>query len=228
MQYLSFNEAVGGKHMPGLPEETTETQSALLEPMPLRDTWVLWEQAVASGQGAYGDATKEVVPFKTAQEFWSIFNGVPQPSELLDGKRMSRDNAGAHTAIDAIMIFKKGVRPQWEDPMNATGGHLQVQLKPLIGGAQIDEYWNNVVLAMVGGTLEPYEIITGVRLVDKMGNGKAASMLRIELWFSKADDSNTSLLKKNFEKIMGEHLDGSSGTLGFKTEVKSHVSTGKH
>ena len=62
-------------------------------------------------------------------------------------------------------IFCK-VRPEWEDPLNATGGHFQagaevglsfrgqvthvcqVQLKSSIGGAQIDEYWNNIVLGM--------------------------------------------------------------------------------
>lgn len=27
--------------------------------------------------------------------------------------------------------------------------HSQVQLKPSTGGAQIDEYWNNIVLGMV-------------------------------------------------------------------------------
>ncbi|CAJ1446777.1 unnamed protein product, partial [Effrenium voratum] len=46
MQYLSFNEAAGGRgKINGLPEEDSETQKALLDPMPLKDTWVLWEQA---------------------------------------------------------------------------------------------------------------------------------------------------------------------------------------
>ena len=65
----------------------------------------------------------------------------------------------------------------------------QVQLKPNVGGAQIDEYWNNIVLGMalaldeldragfwalgqtgvvvsnheVGGTIDPYDMITGAR-----------------------------------------------------------------
>ena len=149
---------------------------------------------------------------------------MPQPSELLDGKRITRDNAilagfilflrrgqggGSQTPIDAIMIFKDGVRPEWEDPLNASGGHFQahlsaqlhrpseVQLKPNVGGAQIDEYWNNIVLGMVGGTIDPYDMITGVRLVDKLSGAKAlldrrenrldqaAGLLRIELWFSR-------------------------------------------
>jgi len=231
MQYLSFNEAVGGKgKIAGLPEEDSDTQKALLDPMPLKDTWVLWEQAVASaGGGAYAEQTKEIVGFKTAQEFWSIWNGVPQPSELLENKRITRDNGGgSQTAIDAIMIFKEGVKPEWEDPLNASGGHFQVQLKPNVGGAQIDEYWNNIVLGMVGGTIDPYDMITGVRLVDKLAGAKAAGILRIELWFARYDDTNAvTLLKKNMEKCICQKLDGSPGT-AVKIELKAHASAGKH
>ncbi|CAJ1338638.1 unnamed protein product [Effrenium voratum] len=171
---------------------------------------------------------KEIVPFKTAQEFWSIWNGVPQPSELLENKRITRDNGSSQTAIDAIMIFKDGVRPEWEDPLNASGGHFQVQLKPSLGGAQIDEYWNNIVLGIVGGTIEPYDIITGVRLVDKLAGAKAAGILRIELWFARYEDTAAmNQLRKNMEKIMFQKLDGSAGT-PVKIELKAHGSVGKH
>ena len=45
-------------------------------------------------------------------------------------------------------------------------GHLQVQFKPSLGGGQLDEYWNNLVLGVIGGTIEPAGVITGVRLVN--------------------------------------------------------------
>lgn len=34
------------------------------------------------------------------------------------------------------MIFRDNVRPEWEDKLNATGGHFQFQLKPNVGGGQ--------------------------------------------------------------------------------------------
>merc|ERR1711933_579496 len=64
---------------------------------------------------------------------------------------------GLHV-IDAIMIFRDNVRPEWEDKLNATGGHFQFQLKPNIGGGQVDEYWNNLVLGMIGATIEPVNL----------------------------------------------------------------------
>merc|ERR1719287_424868 len=99
--------------------------------MPLRNEWTFWELAAAQAGGQYADATREVQAFSTAQEFWQIWNGVPQPSELLEARRITRDQPnGPPLPIDAIMVFKKGIRPEWEDPKNATGGHFQIQLKP--------------------------------------------------------------------------------------------------
>ncbi len=31
--------------------------------------------------------------------------------------------------IECIMLFKEGIRPEWEDPENAGGGHFVVQLR---------------------------------------------------------------------------------------------------
>ena len=36
------------------------------------------------------------------------------------------------------------------------------RLKPNIGGGQVDEYWNNLVLGMIGATIEPANMITGL------------------------------------------------------------------
>lgn len=85
-----------------------------------------------------------------------------------------RDQRGRE---DAIMIFRESIRPEWEDKMNTNGGHFQFQLKPSVGGGQarlkrleatrgqVDEYWNNLVLGVIGATIEPANMITGIRLV---------------------------------------------------------------
>jgi len=215
-QWLSFNESQpgGGKFViPGYPEEDSEEVKALLrEPMPLKRSWVLWEQ-VATATRDY--ATRKVVVFSTAQEFWEIWNGVPQPSELLDGKRFMRE-----AAIDAIMIFQEGISPEWEDTANANGGHFQIHLKPPTGGGQIDEYWNNLVLAVIGETMDGGNNITGVRLVDKLSmKGKVTDIIRLELWYhSKATIADVTLLKKSMEKCLLTRLDGSQAK-EFKPEA---------
>lgn len=231
--YLSFNEQFGGKGSFGVPEEPDEeTKKALAEPMKLRDTWVLWEQ-VEQKQGKmdkYGDATRKVTKFSTVQEFFGIWNGLPQPSELLEQRCIMRDMPNAQpVAIDAIMVFKDGIRPEWEDAQNASGGHFQIQLRPSVGGGQIDEYWNNIVLGMIGGTLEHSEMVTGIRLVDKLSGPKAANAIRIELWFKNYSDSTAvAALRRSMENCLATKVDGTRSSGGPKPDTKAHNSLSKH
>eukprot|EP00416_Gambierdiscus_australes_P038220 CAMPEP_0171100948 /NCGR_PEP_ID=MMETSP0766_2-20121228/53559_1 /TAXON_ID=439317 /ORGANISM="Gambierdiscus australes, Strain CAWD 149" /LENGTH=232 /DNA_ID=CAMNT_0011560871 /DNA_START=42 /DNA_END=740 /DNA_ORIENTATION=+ len=228
MAYLSFNENFNS-NLKFTTDNSEENDEMLKKDLPLRYTWSIWEQIMQSNEkaAAYSDATHKVAAFSTVQAFWKLWNHMPQPSELLEQKRMVREQPDGLHVIDAIMIFRENIRPEWEDKMNATGGHFQFQLKPNIGGGQVDEYWNNLVLGMVGATIEPANMITGVRLVDKLSGPRAANVIRLEVWFTNFDDSAAvQMLRKNVEKCMATHLDGSQGTPP-KCETKAHHQPGK-
>jgi len=223
-QFLTFNSRDGAERFLIWPqEETEETAAALKEPMPLKTTWALWEQISAGGYN-----TRKVCQFSTAQEFWRIWNGVPQPSELLEGKRYFRDNGdGMPAAIDAINIFREGIQPEWEDAANAKGGHFQMICKLGVGGPQIDEYWNNLILAMIGETMECSSMITGVRLVDKLGKGKGTDCIRFELWYhSKSTVQEVNALKRSMEKTLLLRIDGtvSPSLKGDQIQDQKHAS----
>jgi len=226
MAYLSFNDSFNS-NLKFTTDSTEENEEMLAKDLPLRYTWSIWEQIMQSNEkaAAYSDATHKVAAFSSVQEFWKLWNHMPQPSELLEQKRMVREQPDGLHVIDAIMIFRDSIRPEWEDKMNANGGHFQFQLKPNIGGGQVDEYWNNLVLGMIGATIEPANMITGIRLVDKLSGPRAANVIRLEVWFSSMDDSAAvQTLKKNLEKCMATRLDGTVGSAP-KSDTKSH---GKH
>eukprot|EP00397_Hematodinium_sp_SG-2012_P067465 GEMP01104760.1.p1 GENE.GEMP01104760.1~~GEMP01104760.1.p1 ORF type:complete len:130 (+),score=33.28 GEMP01104760.1:354-743(+) len=125
--------------------------------------------------------------------------------------------------MGALMLFRGGVRPEWESPLNATGGHFQYHLKPSLGGGQVDEYWNNLVLGIIGATIEPVDLITGVRLVDKLQCPRSVNAIRLEVWFMNYDDANTvALLKRNLDRCMGTRMNGEI-IAGPKCEVKPHI-----
>merc|ERR1740117_2507717 len=106
--------------------------------------------------------------------------------------------------------------------MNATGGHFQFQLKPNVGGGQIDEFWNNLVLGIIGGTIKPANMITGVRLIDKLTGARAANVIRIEIWFTNFDDKKAvAKLQKNVELCIANRVDGSQGWVP-KCDIKEH------
>lgn len=225
-QFLSFNTKIS----PGLssyqapsPAELEEMKSK--DPA-LRFTWTIWEQIMQTNDRSnqYSDATHRVASFGTVKGFWKYWNHLPQPSELLDGKKFVRETAESKSVVDALMVFRDGVKPEWEDAVNATGGHFLFQLKASLGGGVIDEFWNNIVLGMIGGTVEPAEMITGARLVDKLGQTRAASV-RIEVWFSNFEDTEkVDLLQRNLEKCMTTRLDGTHCAANWgKTDRKSHI-----
>ncbi|CAE7372661.1 CDC33, partial [Symbiodinium necroappetens] len=184
--------------------------------LPLQYTWSVWEQVTSDGKvdANYSQRTQKVASFGTVQDFWRLWNHVPQPSTLLESKRIVREQHDGLHVIDALMIFRDSIRPEWEDPMNAKGGHFQFQLKPGAGPGQIDEYWNNLVLGIIGATIEPPNMITGVRLVDKLSGPRAAGVLRIEVWFTESDDKDAvGALRKNVETCMAQKLDGGKGAV---------------
>eukprot|EP00927_Polykrikos_kofoidii_P078529 TRINITY_DN75342_c0_g1_i1.p1 TRINITY_DN75342_c0_g1~~TRINITY_DN75342_c0_g1_i1.p1 ORF type:complete len:253 (+),score=35.98 TRINITY_DN75342_c0_g1_i1:404-1162(+) len=229
---LSFNDGYGAalvaNSVAGAPEEESEEfLAAIEEPIPLSGAWTLWEQLSTEKYH-----TNKVVTFGTVQEFWSIWNGIPQPSELLDGKKFIRvETSGHSTEIGALMIFRDGIAPEWEHPANSQGGHFQLTLKAVAIGGQVDEYWNNIVLAIIGGTLEPCTKVNGVRLVDKLGTrNRATDHIRIELWYSsKITKPEVDILKKSMEKCMTTRLDGTLGP-SLKHDAihdKKHASMGR-
>lgn len=226
-EYLSLNEKISPEFKNWQAPSKEELEEMKSKDPQLRSNWAIWEQVTPTQggkAGEYADTTHRVATFNTVKGFWTYWGHLPQPSELLDGKKLVREQTDGRVVVAAIMLFKEGIRPEWEDRANAEGGHFQFHLKPQIGGGQIDEYWNNIVLGMVGGTIEPSEILNGVRLVDKLGVNRQ-SAIRIEVWFSNYDDTEkVDQLQKNLEKCMSTKLSGEQSSMNAwgKIDRKPH------
>ncbi|SLM34757.1 eukaryotic translation initiation factor 4e-1 [Lasallia pustulata] len=107
---------------------------------PLMHEWTLWFTKPPSGKGDnWNDLLKEVVTFDSVEEFWGVYNNITPTSELA----LKSD----------YHLFKRGVRPEWEDPQNKHGGKWSYQFKDK-RTAPIDELWLHVMLAAIGETLE--------------------------------------------------------------------------
>eukprot|EP00588_Corethron_pennatum_P015505 CAMPEP_0194266504 /NCGR_PEP_ID=MMETSP0169-20130528/1383_1 /TAXON_ID=218684 /ORGANISM="Corethron pennatum, Strain L29A3" /LENGTH=192 /DNA_ID=CAMNT_0039007205 /DNA_START=99 /DNA_END=677 /DNA_ORIENTATION=+ len=151
---------------------------------PLQHDWVLWEHiAGARNPSEWKQNMKMLGSFNTVEDFWCYFNHIPKPSQIFfDGE--NRKKVGPEgKVIEEYSIFKRGIDPQWEDPKNSTGGEFYCRrhMEP----EQLNLYWQNIVLGVVGETLDGDENhINGVRVVDK---GKTYPMFRIELWIDTKD-----------------------------------------
>lgn len=69
---------------------------------------------------------------ETVEEFFEIYRHLNRPSTL--------------PLVSDYHMFKKGVRPIWEDDENKKGGKWIVRLKKGVA----DRYWEDLLLAMIG------------------------------------------------------------------------------
>ncbi|GAD96313.1 hypothetical protein DTO164E3_7357 [Paecilomyces variotii] len=107
---------------------------------PLMHEWTLWFTKPPSGKGDnWNELLKEVVTFSSVEEFWGIYNNITPTSEL--GLK-----ADYH-------LFKKGIRPEWEDQQNKHGGKWSYSFKDK-RSVPIDDLWLHAQLAAIGETLE--------------------------------------------------------------------------
>lgn len=230
--YLTFNpefENFSSLNVNGITEEIG-TVDVEADPMQLQSKWKIWEQLETDQKDfEYKENMKAISSFETVQEFWQMWNMLPQPSQLMNDKRMVRNGPGGSSHnVDAIMIFRDDVEPMWEHPLNKHGGHFEsryTQTSSVDEQARMDEHWNNLVLGMVGATIDPSRMITGVRLVDKLHTGRGGNFIRIEVWFTETAsfDELSSLLKSNIEKAMSTKLDGSRDNQRINLQFKSHL-----
>lgn len=125
---------------------------------PFSSSWTLWYvKPVTAAKEDWQDLLTEVVTFSSVEEFWGAYNNLPKVSEL----PLRSDYA----------LFKTGIRPEWEDKRNSEGGKIVFSTKdigpsspaPAAAGAaaavnapvtRVDEIWLNILLGLVGGTLD--------------------------------------------------------------------------
>jgi translation initiation factor 4E len=215
------------------------------------------DSAAHASSTNYGDLTRKIATIADVQSFWKYFTHLPQPSAILgESLKVQRQEADgtAHT-LAAIMLFRGDIKPEWEDEANKKGGHFQFTLQyertrvakdasfsgkpdvnPGVWLARTDEFWNNLVLGLIGETLEPEDFITGIRLVDKVKppmkpGARPVGHLRVEIWFrDSADKSKISKLEESIEAHLKTRLDGSVSNEvfpGYRLDMRTHEESGE-
>lgn len=165
----------------------------------LETEWVLWEhRSPDKSSKSYEDNMEKLVEFATVEDFWNAWNHIPKPSAIFfDGKSKKRF---ANRSVESFSLFKKGIKPEWEDPANRQGAEWFCRRN--FPQPQLDEFWLNLALGMIGETIDPADEICGARLVDKCSGGRC--MYRLELWFRKKDQTIADDLLGRMQTALGK------------------------
>lgn len=135
----------------------------------IENAWSVWEHRKNAPGAAYGTSMSKLCTFNTVQGFWRFYNHTPCPSQMFTTENGTTSKFGDRE-IDGISVFKKDIRPEWEDLKNMHGGEFSVRRN--MNTAQLDQYWEDLLLGTIGEMIDPTNVITGVRIVDKSGKGK--------------------------------------------------------
>lgn len=101
----------------------------------LKDAWSFWYRPPigrANGFIEYENTLHPIASVRTAEEFWEIYGHLKRPSAL--------------PVVSDYHMFKKDIRPVWEDDINKRGGKWVVRLKKGVA----DRFWEDLLLALIG------------------------------------------------------------------------------
>lgn len=102
---------------------------------PLKDAWSFWYRppiSKAHGYIEYENTLHGIATLRTAEEFWEIYSHLKRPSSL--------------PVVSDYHLFKKDIRPIWEDEINRKGGKWVVRMKKGVA----DRYWEDLLLSLIG------------------------------------------------------------------------------
>jgi len=145
---------------------------------PLMFKWTLWFDKEPTGKDKetkWGANLKEVLDFDSVEDFWRLYNNITPPDKLEDGHSYS--------------LFKKGIRPTWEDKSNAAGGKWQLILKRDTRDKTVEKVWLFAMLGCIGQVIEgESNEICGLQLSIK----QRANQVRVALWTKDASSDQTN------------------------------------
>ncbi len=140
---------------------------------PLQNAWTLFHDNPRSApEGTpWLQNLKNCSDVDTVEDFWSVYNNVLPPSRIAT-------NGNYH-------LFKTGVKPMWEDPMNAQGGKwiITIPKQDRVKG-KVDEWWLYTALAMIGETMDESGSMVRGAVVSLR-----KSQDRLALWIGTTDES---------------------------------------
>jgi len=107
---------------------------------PLESTWTFWYYNDKRDK-SWEENLVELGDFSYAEDFWALVNHM----ELVSKARIGTD----------FLVFKRGVKPMWEDPRNKDGGRWMIKLNT---NERVDDKchkaWIDLLLTMIGNTVD--------------------------------------------------------------------------
>ena len=126
-------------------------------------------------------------------DMWATLNAIERAAQLPKGCR--------------YYIFKKGVRPVWEDKSNVGGYEISIEHPiPKSQRKKITDRWVDVVLSILGETISNSELVNGVEFTVR------AQTFKIGIWTSPCKQNEADAIKTDLSRLVN-----------WKTQIKQTI-----
>ncbi|XP_030566255.1 eukaryotic translation initiation factor 4E1-like [Drosophila novamexicana] len=156
---------------PMLDDDAIAKRNDKLLKHPLQNVWTLW-YLENDRTKSWEDMQNEITSFDTVEDFWSLYNHIKPPSEIKLGSDYS--------------LFKKDIRPMWEDAANNNGGRWVITLNKILKD-DLDKLWLDVLLCLIGEVFDHLDQICGA-VVNIRGKSN-----KISIWTSNGNNQEAIL-----------------------------------
>ncbi len=143
----------------------------------------------------------------TFWQFWNKYPGRDTKNIFYNGEYITYFFKEKYR-INAMNLFVKGIKPEWEDENNAGGKVLilEYEVKKELDKflSLVNETWIKLLVYLIGEQIPYTNHINGIRFVDKTKLGKGI-IFKFEVWVNKSLVNNTEVeeLKKFLSKNFG-------------------------
>ena len=127
----------------------------------------------------FEDNLKEIGSFATAEEFWGLYQHMKRPNSLPRGCE--------------FFLFKKGIKPLWEDAANQGGGRFLLSTKKHQSNNKL---WEDLLMATIAMSGDQLRLVNGVVL-----NVRTYEVF-ISIWTTELTAEDTAMLRTWMKTVL--------------------------
>jgi len=147
----------------------------------LLNTFSFWVRRGKIDTVDYEKSIKLIYTFNTVEEFWILYDHTIRPSEV--------------SYPCDYHLFRKGVKPMWEDKENVNGGSFVIKIPH---SNKVSRYWEDLVLAFIGGQFDgESDEICGLVFSTRYQKDI------ISIWCKYTEPKVTKKIQENIRRVLG-------------------------
>ncbi|OHT04932.1 Eukaryotic initiation factor 4E family protein [Tritrichomonas foetus] len=149
-------------------------------------TWSLWyliPDRYSMKDSDWNDFLHTISTFDTIEDMWAALNCLEKSAQLPKGCR--------------YYIFKRGVRPVWEDKANNGGFEISIEHPTAKAKRQkITDRWIDLVLSVLGESMPHSELVNGVEFTVR------ATTFKVSVWTSPCSQNDANAIKTHLSHVV--------------------------